>query len=178
MFFRKNLRVNIFILIFISAGISGCKKDKKVKEDAIVSTYYLIRHAEKDRTNPENIDPELNQDGLGRAIRWAEVFETIDLDVIYSTNYERTSMTAAPTSVKKNIDIKYYTPDEIDIEAFKEENLGKNILIVGHSNTTPDLVNKLLENYKYQDMEDTDNSSLYIVRFIDDEVTDIQLKMN
>lgn len=87
-------------------------------------------------------------------------------------------MTAAPTSVKKNIDIKYYTPDEIDIEAFKEENLGKNILIVGHSNTTPDLVNKLLENYKYQDMEDTDNSSLYIVRFIDDEVTDIQLKMN
>ena len=34
----------------------------------VISTYYLIRHSEKDRSNPENPDPELNQKGLGRAM--------------------------------------------------------------------------------------------------------------
>jgi hypothetical protein len=32
----------------------------------VISTYYLIRHAEKDRSNPDDPDPELNQNALGR----------------------------------------------------------------------------------------------------------------
>ena len=72
----------------------------------IVSTFYFIRHAEKDRTDPNNVDPELNQDGLGRAMRWAEVLDPIPLDAIYSTDFDRTTMTAAPTSVKKDINIQ------------------------------------------------------------------------
>jgi len=31
--------------------------------DPVISTFYFIRHAEKDRSNPENLDPELNQEG-------------------------------------------------------------------------------------------------------------------
>src|SRR5690606_31271412 len=143
-----------------------------------ISTFYFIRHAEKDRTDPENPDPELNQEGLNRAIRWAEIFDPIPMDVIYSTNYERTSMTAAPTSVKKNIDIKYYDPNEVDIEEFKLINEGKNVLIVGHSNTTPEFVNKMIGFEKYDDMDDSDNSSLFIVRVIDGVPTDIRLKMD
>src|SRR5690606_34823630 len=102
----RNIKPLIALAMIIVGSIS-CKKDTKNVEP-IVSTFYFIRHAEKDRTDPENPDPELNQDGLNRAIRWAEIFDPIPMDVIYSTNYERTSMTAAPTSVKKNIDIKYY----------------------------------------------------------------------
>ncbi|WP_317194465.1 histidine phosphatase family protein [Allomuricauda sp. CAU 1633] len=147
-------------------------------EEPVVSTYYFIRHAEKDRTDPDNPDPELNQDGLNRAIRWAEVFDPIALDVIYSTNYERTSMTAAPTSVKKNIDVKYYDPSTIDVEQFKIENQGLNVLVVGHSNTTPDFVNKVINIEKYNAMDDDDNSSLFIVRIIDGVPTDIRLKMD
>ncbi len=150
----------------------------EITEDPVVSTFYFIRHAEKDRTDPENRDPELNQDGLGRAIKWAEVFDPIDLDVVYSTNYERTSMTAAPTSVKKDITIKYYDPGNVDIEAFKNSNERLNVLVVGHSNTTPEFVNKMLGMEKYSPMDDTDNSSLFIVRIIDGEATDIRLRMD
>lgn len=150
----------------------------EITEDPVISTFYFIRHAEKDRTDQENLDPELNQDGLNRAIKWAEVFDAIPLDVIYSTNYERTSMTAAPTSVKKNIDVKYYDPSSMDIEAFKAENEGLNVLVVGHSNTTPDFVNKMLNNQKYDSMDDHDNGSLFIVRVIDGEATDFRLRMD
>ncbi len=169
---------NLLIVLALFIGCISCKKDTKIVEDPVVSTYYFIRHAEKDRTDPDNPDPELNQDGLDRAIRWAEVFDPIDLDVIYSTNYERTSMTAAPTSVKKNIDVKYYDPNTIDVKQFKAENEGLNVLVVGHSNTTPDFVNKVINIEKYNAMDDDDNSSLFIVRIIDGIPTDIRLKMD
>ncbi|WP_319946557.1 histidine phosphatase family protein [Flagellimonas myxillae] len=172
---------HLIAIAFCTLAIVGCKdsnKDMEITEDPVVSTFYFIRHAEKDRTNPENKDPELNQDGLMRAIRWAEVFDPIELDAVYSTNYERTSMTAAPTSVKKDIPIKYYDPRSVDIEAFKTSNERLNVLVVGHSNTTPDFVNKMLGTSKYDSMDDTDNSSLFIVRIIDGEATDIRLRMD
>lgn len=170
---------SIFILTISLIVALGCNEDKKEEKlEPVISTFYLIRHAEKDRTDPENKDPELNQDGLGRAIRWAEVFDPIVLDVIYSTNYERTSMTAAPTSVKKDIDIKYYDPSSFDIQAFKNEHEGLNVLVVGHSNTTPQLVNKILGIDKYESMDDDDNSSLFIIRLIDGVATDIRLNMD
>ncbi|MFC4220005.1 SixA phosphatase family protein [Flagellimonas marina] len=173
------MRITKLLIAFaIIIGSIGCKKDTKIVEDPVVSTYYFIRHAEKDRTDPDNPDPELNQDGLDRAIRWAEVFDPIEIDVIYSTNYERTSMTAAPTSVKKNIDVKYYDPNTVDIEQFKAENEGLNVLVVGHSNTTPAFVNKVIGVEKYNAMDDDDNSSLFIVRIIDGVPTDIRLKMD
>lgn len=172
----RNIKPLIALAMIIVGSIS-CKKDTKNVEP-IVSTFYFIRHAEKDRTDPENPDPELNQDGLNRAIRWAEIFDPIPMDVIYSTNYERTSMTAAPTSVKKNIDVKYYDPNEMDIEEFKLINEGKNVLVVGHSNTTPAFVNKMIGIEKYDDMDDGDNGSLFIVRIIDGVPTDIRLKMD
>lgn len=168
----------LIALAIILVGSVSCKEDTKIVEDPVISTFYFIRHAEKDRIDPDNPDPELNQDGLDRAIKWAEVFDPIAIDVIYSTNYERTSMTAAPTSVKKNVDVKYYDPNNIDIEQFKSENEGLNVLVVGHSNTTPAFVNKMIEVEKYEPMDDTDNSSLFIVRIIDGVPTDFRLKMD
>lgn len=168
----------LIALAIILVGSIGCKKDTKIADYPVVSTFYFIRHAEKDRTDPENVDPELNQDGLDRAIHWAEVFDAVPLDLVYSTNYERTSMTAAPTSIKKDIDIKYYDPSTFDAEEFKLVNEGKNVLVVGHSNTTPMLVNKIIGEEKYDQMDDSDNGSLFIVRIIDGIPTDIRLKMD
>nr|WP_298999076.1 phosphoglycerate mutase family protein [uncultured Allomuricauda sp.] len=162
----------VFALLFIT---TGCKEEP---EEPIISTFYLIRHAEKDRSNSENTDPELNQDGLNRALRWAEVFDPVELDAIYSTNYERTTMTAAPVSIKKEIEVEFYDPGAVDIESFKETHKGHNVLIVGHSNTTPVFVNQLLGEEKYLQMEDDDNGSLFVVRFINDKTTDFRLKMD
>lgn len=171
-------------LVFITllfVGILSCKEERKVLEplgETSVSTFYFIRHAEKDRSNPDNKDPELNQAGLGRAIRWAEVFDPVPLDAIYSTNFERTEMTAAPTVVKKDLVLQYYDLNVLEIELFKETNLGKNVLVVGHSNSIPEFVNKMIGEEKYTSLDDYDNSSVFIVRIINGKATDIRLNMD
>ena len=97
-------------------------------------------------------------------MHWAEILNDVELDAIYSTDFERTTMTAAPTSVKQEITVQYYDSSNIDIEQFKMDNLGKKVLIVGHSNSTPDFVNKMLGENKYPAMDDYDNGSLFIVQ--------------
>ncbi|MGB5665686.1 MAG: phosphoglycerate mutase family protein [Maribacter sp.] len=165
----------LLILVFI-LGLLGCDEEPKIANT--VSTFYFIRHAEKDRSNPENIDPELNQKGLGRAMHWAEILNDVAVDAIYSTDYERTQMTAAPTAVKKNITVQYYDPESIDIEQFKADNINKRVLVVGHSNTTPDFVNKMIGKEKYQQIDDLENGSLFIVEIVNGIATDIRLNFN
>lgn len=163
-------QLKVLALSFLLISIVGCKEDPKVVEAepvvASTSTFYFIRHAEKDRSNPENEDPELTQKGLGRAMHWAEILRDVELDAIYSTSYNRTSMTAAPTAVKQDVDVEYYDPRIMDIEQFKADNNNKNVLVVGHSNTTPQFVNSLLGEDKYEAMSDDDNGSLFIVQTV------------
>lgn len=180
-FFLKPL----VILTVIGVGLISCNdkknsgnKDIEINKEPTISTFYLIRHAEKDRTDPNNADPELNQDGLGRAMNWANILDNIPLDALYSTNFERTRMTAAPVSVKQDLDIDYYDPSTMDIETFKKDNSGLQVLIVGHSNTTPNMVNKLLGEEKYSPLDDTNNGALFIVQIVDGVATDIRLQIN
>ncbi|WP_010518050.1 SixA phosphatase family protein [Croceivirga radicis] len=168
----KTSNYNLFhamVMLLCFLTFLSCKEDKKQEppKDPVITTFYLIRHAEKDRSNPEDKDPELNQDGLGRAMLWANMFDTLDLDAVYSTDYTRTKMTAAPTSVKHNIDIKIFDPKEIDVKQLLLDNYGASVLMVGHSNTTPALANKLIGEEKYQSMDDNDNSSVYIIKLAD-----------
>ncbi|MUH35282.1 histidine phosphatase family protein [Zobellia amurskyensis] len=173
---------SFYIILFISLIFASCKEDQKVTQETdtkgVVSTFYFIRHAEKDRSDPENTDPELNQRGLGRAMHWAEILKDIELDVIYTTDYERTSMTAAPTAVKKELDVKYYEPQNVNLEQFKADNLGKKVLVVGHSNTTPDFVNQMIGEDLYYEMDDSDNGSLFIVQLIDNHSTSQRIHIN
>lgn len=171
----------IFIILFVTSFFSCKEETKETQETAVVeevSTYYFIRHAEKDRSNLEDSDPELIQEGLGRAMHWAEIFKDIDLDAIYSTDYSRCSMTAAPTSVKKNIDVQYYNFEDINIDQFKTDHANQNTLVVGHSNSTPAFVNQIIGEEKYNEMDDYDNGSLFIVQIVNGQATSQRLHIN
>ncbi len=141
-----------------------------------ISTYYLIRHAEKDRTVNKN--PNLTDIGEKRAASWAEIFRDIKFDAIYSTDYNRTKATAKPTAHKNNLDIVFYHPSNLDIEKFKRATKGKKVLIVGHSNTIPGLVNQLIGQEKYSNIEDDNNGNLYIVELGTDFKTNQLLHFN
>lgn len=124
---------------------------------------YLIRHAEKIRSDKNEKDPLLNKTGLLRAQKWSEIFEKIEIEKILSTNTKRTISTVIPTSRDKEIEIEIYSPDKIDYESFLKENKGRKVLIVGHSNTIPETTNKLIKNNFYSDIEDNNNSNLYYI---------------
>ena len=62
-----------------------------------------------------------------------------------------------------SIDVFAHGVDD-NTRAFLEQNQEKTVLIVGHSNTTPKLVNAIMEKEIFKQMQDNDNSSLFIVR--------------
>ena len=109
----KNFIISIFLLTSFYSYSQEC------------SSFYLIRHAEKLRIDKTERNPKLNEKGILRAEKWKEVLKNINLDKIYSTNYNRTIETANPTSKSQNIDITIYSPSNIEYRNFKEINKGK-----------------------------------------------------
>lgn len=152
------------LLLFVFTALLSCT----TKE---TTTYYLIRHAEKVRTDATNRNPNLNETGKERATNWGTYFKNIDLDAVYATDYNRTQQTASPTAKNKNLPIQKYDPRKMYTEDFAAVTKGKTVLIVGHSNTTPVFANKILGEQKYKNMDDRDNASLYIVTIIGTEKT-------
>ena len=140
------------------------------------STYFLIRHAEKDRSDAENKNPKLTEKGQQRAQKWGELLTNYRIDAVYSTEYNRTMQTAKPTAEKLGLKIKNYHPFKIDFKKFLEETKGKTVLVVGHSNTIPFFTNKLIGEDKYQQMEDNDNTSLFIVTLERDNTSHLVIK--
>lgn len=139
-----------------------------------ITTYYFIRHAEKVDSSQ---NPDLSEKGLKRAELWNTIFSKVDFDEIYSTDYKRTIQTASPTATTKKIEIKLYNPKTINIDSFKKETLGKKVLIVGHSNTTPKFVNDIINKQSFSDIEDETFGNLYIVTLVDNTISYQLLKL-
>lgn len=156
----------IFIILISLFTISSCAEKADKKDD--VSTYYLIRHAEKDRSDKTNRNPNLKEEGLQRAERWAKHFKDVKFNMVYATDYNRTKQTAMPTAKANNLELQFYNPSNYNIEEFMAKTKGKTVLIVGHSNTTPVFANALLGENKYEMMADNDNASLYRVTLTKD----------
>lgn len=157
------------LLITLLCVCFGCKKNSEVKTNT--TTYYLIRHAEKDKSNPNNKNPDLIEKGLKRAKKWSNHFKNTSLDAIYSTNYNRTIATAIPTANDKNIEITPYDPKTLNLKSFLEKTKNQTVLIVGHSNSTPLFVNKIIREEKYESIDETINNKLFIVTLTKGKVT-------
>lgn len=124
------------------------------------TTIILLRHAEKDTSAPGatmmKADPMLSKEGLARAARLPAELKSFHPDFIYSTRYERTRATVTPLAELNHQEIIFYDP--ANLEAFSKillQHQGKNIVVVGHSNTTPALVNLLLGEKKYPNLDES-----------------------
>ena len=158
----------ICILVFTS---STCYSSE-------VTTYYFIRHAEKLRIDTSDQNPSLTEKGLKRADAWRAVFSNINLDAVYSTDYDRTKLTAKPTADSKNLPILLYDPNDMYSDSFQRKTSGQTVLVVGHSNTTNVFANKALGIEKYSQIDDNNNSNLYIVTVIDGNTSSVLLKID
>ena len=142
------------------------------------STFYLIRHAEKVRTNKSDRDPKLNEKGILRALNWKEYFLDKDITKIYSTNYKRTLETVKPFQEAIGLATILYSPSSIDYKDFISSNKGEIVLVVGHSNTIPNFVNELINDQVYAQIDDLNNSNLYIVNLCDSSISHRLIKIN
>jgi 2,3-bisphosphoglycerate-dependent phosphoglycerate mutase len=149
------------LLLIVTLSLPLCAQEIEVSAET--STFYFIRHAEKDRSNEENRDPKLKEEGILRAAKWSLVLQNVKFNAVYSTDYNRTKQTAQPTAEMNGLTLTMYDPSNLDGNAFLEANKGKTVLVVGHSNTTPMFVNAVLGAEKHPQMADDNNGNLYIV---------------
>lgn len=133
--------------------------------------FIIIRHAEKDTTisgsQMMQADPPLSSKGQERAQSLISKFRKYKIDKIYSTNYDRTKSTALPLANFIGLSINNYDPG--NLKAFADgliriENQSKTILIVGHSNTSPRLVNLLLGKELYKDLDESVYNQYWVVK--------------
>jgi phosphohistidine phosphatase SixA len=164
-----------FILSTLMIFIIACGSDKKELrqlqipegKSPAVTSYYLIRHAEKLRDSSYNGNPELNPKGFERSKYWGEYFKDKELDLFYTTDYLRTFQTLIPVVYPYKGKIRFYKPgDSMFTDKFWSETYGKNSIIVGH--TTPQFVNQIIGKNKYESIPDTINYRVYKVE-IDEE---------
>ena len=126
---------------------------------------YLVRHAEKLSTVN---NPALTACGTARAEQLANMLSKADITAIYSTSYQRTMKTAEPLANKQKMVIKKYSPKQLKPFAHQLRQKRENALVVGHSNTTPMLV-ELLSEQKVAPLTEQDYQYLYQVQFIDEQ---------
>lgn len=130
--------------------------------DKNATTFFLVRHAEKTK---DSSDPLLTKSGKARAQELARLINSISLDGIYSSDFRRTKLTAEPTALDQNIETKFY--DHKDLEGAAQQMLNDfpkgKILVSGHSNTTPKMLNILTETNDWSSLSETDYDNFYIV---------------
>lgn len=142
------------------------------------STFYLIRHAEKVRVDKSENNPALNEKGILRAQNWKNYFLDKEISKIYSTDYKRTIRTAQPLAINNNIETIIYSTSDFKFDDFIKSNIGENTLVVGHSNTIPGFVNELINEEYYTQIDDLNNSNLYVVSICDSKITHKLIKVD
>jgi broad specificity phosphatase PhoE len=132
---------------------------------------YLVRHAEKDMSLSTD-DPELSAEGKARAERLHYQLKDAGITRIFSTDTRRTRSTAAPLAGGIARTVEVYGKDS---EAFARGLLdlkGERILVVGHSNTVPEILNAFAGAGLYK--ADEAYGNLFVVVVYKGRVQDIQ----
>lgn len=143
-------------VIIMAVALISCSKGPAQSDSY---TIYLVRHAEK--VLDKSRDPALTPQGQARASRLAEMLSDEGVLDIYSSDYIRTRASAAPLSEQLGIDIVLYDPR--DLSALAETLIAgeRTALVVGHSNTTPQLAEILGADPGAPIIEATEYDRLY-----------------
>ena len=159
---RRRRRIQVIIIYtLIAVGLAW------FFESQATTTVIFVRHAEK-ALEPEG-DPSLSPAGQRRVAELTRQLKDADvvagIDAIYSTPYRRTEETARPIAEALGLPINSY--DAGDTEAVMEhilkEHKGKIILVVGHSNTVPQLMYDMGASKKVPEINENEYDNIYIV---------------
>lgn len=131
--------------------------------------YLLVRHAEKDTSQTGSTmmmaDPALTTTGHARAKKLAELYQKEPIQALFSSNFQRTKSTLAPLAEKKGLQIQTYNHRELQALANQLLEIKNGwVVVAGHSNTTPSLVNLLLKENKFEPFDESNYNTYFIVR--------------
>ena len=102
---------------------------------------FIVRHAEKASTADK--DPDLSPEGQKRANALADILKDSYITSVFVTKFKRTQETGAPTARAAHLTPTVVPENEIGALPKQLRALNGNALVVGHSNTIPDLLKAL-----------------------------------
>ena len=102
-------------------------------------SFYVMRHLHK----AAGADPGLTEEGMRCADRLADLLARRGIGAVYASTTNRARDTAAPLAARLAIGVDEYDPrDTAGLVARVRAEPG-SVLVVGHSNTVPDIVEGL-----------------------------------
>ena len=138
----------VLVALFICVVTAFAQDDFKPK------TVFLVRHAEKE--DEPRQDPPLKKEGVARSQELARLLANSGIKAIYTSQFTRTKLTAEPLatklgltataiSLKSNPANPRLIAEESTAEVVNKimERPGENVLVVGHSNSVPDVIKML-----------------------------------
>jgi phosphohistidine phosphatase SixA len=129
------------------------------------STIFIVRHAERadgGGAASMNTDPDLSDAGRRRAESLSTVLKDAQIVTIFVTEFKRTQQTAAPLARALGIELTAISSRDTASLVKKLESAPGNVLVVGHSNTVPEILTGLGVTTPVT-IGDSDYDNLFIV---------------
>ena len=129
-------RLALTVLVIALADTAGAQQ-----------TILLVRHAEK-ATDANEASVPLSEAGTARAARLAEMLKSAGVTAVYATDTVRARRTAEPLAKAAGLEVRIYAPKDADgksaprllLDRLKKEEPRGVVLVVGHSNTVPEIL--------------------------------------
>ena len=124
-------------LLAAALGVVGCAAETPPPTVSSVSqTVFVMRHLEKGQGE----DPPLTEIGAAHANALAGLLADRKIRAIFTSDTRRAKETAAPLAARLHIGSDTYDPRNPDALAAQVRAVPGNVLVVGHSNTVPALL--------------------------------------
>ena len=145
--------------LLLAGGVLGASRFEPDSTQPTVA--YIVRHAEK---IDESTDADLSAAGRERAKVLAWILRDVPLDVVYSTDAPRAMSTVTPIARARGMEVSQYTPRREELAPIiKHRYRGKALLVCGHSNTIPSLLQELGVGIDEDVLEGFDNLFILIL---------------
>ena len=125
-------------------ALAACGSTPQVAGSEAAATFVIVRHAEK--STDDSQDPSLSETGKARAQDLARLLADASLTAAYATGFRRTQQTAQPAADAHGVKITLYDatlPATTLAARLRAAHAQGTVLVVGHSNTVPDIVSAL-----------------------------------
>ena len=143
------------LIVGMMLALAGCA----TASSAPAPAYYVMRHLEK----ADGPDPALSAAGAVNAQRLAAWFEGRGKpQAIYVSPTRRARETAAPLAARLGLTLTEYNPADTAALVARVRAEPGSVLVVGHSNTVPDIV-AALGGTRPAPLADSDYGSIWIV---------------
>jgi broad specificity phosphatase PhoE len=171
---QKGTKMNRKFLVVLALLVCASLFQQALAQDDFKpKTVFLIRHAEREDEPRE--DPPLKKEGVTRSQELARLLAAAGIKAIYTSQFTRTKQTAEPLATKLGLTATSITlksnptnPRQIAEESTTEvvnkilAGAGENVLVVGHSNSIPDVI-KLLGGDVVPTIDERKFDDLFVV---------------